>query len=286
MHRYVLPILPALTAALFAQTAPPEGARHDVIFLQRDAAAAAPAGPALQYFQKEIAPPGPGAGPMMVQLLGAEMSVEQVKGAPYSAQGATETTQVLADGNRIHRTTTASVWRDSEGRTRREQVLGGIGPLAPPDGPTMVFIADPVAGVSYTLDPRARTARKMPSGAAYRTASSATFVRKSAAGPADVVVTAARPQFRNEPLGKQVIEGVEAEGTRTVMTIPAGEIGNERPIEIVSEQWVSPELKVVVMSRHNDPRTGETVYRLTNINRAEPPHNLFEVPPDYTLAER
>ena len=88
-----------------------------------------------------------------------------------------------------------------------------------------------------------------------------------------------------QELGKQIIEGVEAEGTRTTVTIPAGEIGNERPIEIVSERWYSPELQLVVMSRHSDPRTGETTYKLTNINRAEPAKSLFEVPGGYTIKE-
>ncbi|MEN3330703.1 MAG: hypothetical protein V7641_68 [Blastocatellia bacterium] len=88
-----------------------------------------------------------------------------------------------------------------------------------------------------------------------------------------------------EQLGKQTIEGVEAEGQRATVTIAAGEIGNEQPIQIVSEQWYSPELQVIVMTRHSDPRMGETVYKLTNINRAEPAHSLFEVPSDYTVKE-
>jgi hypothetical protein len=88
---------------------------------------------------------------------------------------------------------------------------------------------------------------------------------------------------RTEPLGKRTIEGVEAEGTRSVVTIPAGELGNERPIEIVSERWYSPHLRTVVMSRHSDPRMGETVYRLTNVVQAEPDRSLFEVPSDYKV---
>jgi hypothetical protein len=88
-----------------------------------------------------------------------------------------------------------------------------------------------------------------------------------------------------EDLGKQNIEGVEAQGTRVAITIPAGEIGNERPIEIVNEHWYSTELQIDVMTRHSDPRTGETTYRLTNINRSEPSKSLFEVPSDYTVSE-
>ena len=90
---------------------------------------------------------------------------------------------------------------------------------------------------------------------------------------------------KTESLGKQAVEGVEAEGRRTTVTIAAGEIGNDRAIEIVSERWYSPELQTVVMTRHSDPRSGETVYRLTNINRSEPAKSLFEVPGDYTIKE-
>jgi hypothetical protein len=88
---------------------------------------------------------------------------------------------------------------------------------------------------------------------------------------------------KEESLGKQLIEGIEAEGARTTITIPAGEIGNERPIEIISERWYSPELQTVVMTKHSDPRFGETVYRLTNISRSEPDASLFQVPSDYRI---
>jgi TonB family protein len=90
---------------------------------------------------------------------------------------------------------------------------------------------------------------------------------------------------KTESLGKQNIEGVDAEGTRNTVEIPAGEIGNEREIEIVFERWYSPELQLVVMTKHSDPRFGETTYRLININRSEPAHELFELPDDYTLNE-
>jgi hypothetical protein len=110
-------------------------------------------------------------------------------------------------------------------------------------------------------------------------------VESGGAGTFVVRTKGANANEVKEQLGKQNIEGVEAEGTRTTVTIPAGEIGNERPIEIVSERWYSPELQLVVMTRHSDPRFGETTYKLTNINRTEPAKSLFEVPSDYTIKE-
>ena len=88
-----------------------------------------------------------------------------------------------------------------------------------------------------------------------------------------------------EQLGTTFMEGVAVEGTRSTTTIPAGEIGNEQPITITSEQWQSPELGVLVFTRHSDPRTGESIYRLQNIVRAEPDRSLFMVPPDYEIKE-
>ena len=88
-----------------------------------------------------------------------------------------------------------------------------------------------------------------------------------------------------EQLGNQMMEGVTVEGTRTTMTIPAGQIGNESPIQIVSERWFSPELKVLVMSRQSDPRFGETTYRLIGVTRVEPPEDLFDIPSDYKVID-
>jgi hypothetical protein len=90
---------------------------------------------------------------------------------------------------------------------------------------------------------------------------------------------------KSESLGSQVIEGVRADGTRSTMIIPAGSIGNDLPIQIVSERWYSPELQTVVMTKRSDPRMGDTTYRLSNISRSEPPRSLFEVPADYTVTD-
>jgi TonB family protein len=91
--------------------------------------------------------------------------------------------------------------------------------------------------------------------------------------------------IQQESLGKQMFDGVEAVGTRTIQTIPAGAIGNERPIESVTERWYSPELQTVIMTRHSDPRVGESIYRLTNINRGEPNASLFQPPAGYNFQE-
>jgi hypothetical protein len=243
---------------------------------------------------------------------------QTVKGAPYSAEAVTESVQTLADGNRITRKNSSSIARDSEGRTRRENKLNVVGPWGVEgEPPSMITIDDPVAKTHYMLNTADKTAHKIPvpdatmvrgavmgrrvmgvqtagrPAAAVRVESGPTW---TAARPAEPVVGETfhikiREPFKEgkkpeeQSLGSQVIEGVKAEGTRTVMRIEAGEVGNERPIEIISERWYSPELQTAVMTKHSDPRFGETTFRLTRIDRREPPPSLFQPPPDYKLVE-
>lgn len=231
-----------------------------------------PPGPGLQGDR------GPRPGPERLypgglDFISSEMRFDDkvVKGAPYSAQAMLESTQTLADGTRITRKSTVSIYRDTEGRTRREQTMDAIGPFSVAgDAPRIVSINDPVAGSNYFLDVRNKTARKMPG-------------RRGP--PMSHHQPPGSSESKTESLGKQTIEGVEAEGTRSTVTIPAGQIGNDRAIEIVSERWYSVELQAVVLSKHKDPRMGETVYRLTNINRSEPSRSLFEVPTDYKVED-
>ena len=137
-------------------------------------------------------------------------------------------------------------------------------------------ISDPVAKTTYTLNTANKTFNK--SGA------TGSFIRLNNFVPG---VAAARTGGGPvQALGSRAIEGIQATGTRSTTTIPAGQIGNERAIEIIDEQWHSGELQVVVMTRHADPRSGETTYKLTNVQRTEPAKSLFEVPPDYTEAKR
>jgi hypothetical protein len=85
-----------------------------------------------------------------------------VKGAPYSAEIVTETIQTLGDGNRIIRNSSSKIYRDGEGRMRREQALKVVGPWAVSgEAPTMITINDPVAGVHYNLNTNTKIAHKM-----------------------------------------------------------------------------------------------------------------------------
>jgi hypothetical protein len=239
-------------------------------------------------------------------FVGGQMfNANPVKGQPYSAEAVNETTQMLADGNKIVTRSSTMIYRDSEGRERREETIGKLGALGTSGTPAMiVFISDPVAKVSYTLHAEDHTAEKMPapmgkvgsSAQSMITHDYAITVRTAGAAilpepppPPMLFETSRESKGRSpakvEQLGMQTIEGVAAEGTRSTTTIAAGQIGNERDINIVSERWVSKELGVLVMSRRSDPRMGVTEYRLTNVSRSEPAHALFEVPADYTVTD-
>jgi hypothetical protein len=277
---------------------------------------------------------------VVIKFIGPKFAMGKVvKGAPYSAAATTETIQTLSDGNQIIRKNQSKLYRDSEGRIRTEQTLETIGKwTADGEATQSISIYDPVAGVSYSLDPRTRAAykniilqKKVATGAQSetlmingqkvttytingKTVTQAEFeafaaekkkreaqeeltVRRIKETPnlPDTkgeleIIRSGKPdidkdQKKTESLGTQTIEGVTAEGTRSTLTIPAGEIGNTLPIEVVDETWYSPELQITVMTKHRDPRSGETTYRLTNISRGEPDRSLFEVPPDYTVNE-
>ena len=233
-------------------------------------------------------PPGGFGGPGDFAFVRPEfgMAGKVVTGAPYTAQAVTQFNQTLADGNHIQRTTTASMARDSQGRTRTERSLAAIGRLAGSGvASTAVFINDPVAGMSYMLDAKSHTARQIPSMSnRHRPASDASAQVKT-----DSVRQSMRQRamanVKSDDLGTQVIDGVTVQGKRITRTVPAAQAGSERDIEVVTETWTSPDLQMVVMSKTSDPRFGDSVYKLTSISRAEPDPALFSVPADYQVQQ-
>jgi hypothetical protein len=300
-------------------------------------------------------------GMVHVKTVGAVKGMT-VLGAPYSGEEVSETNQTLADGTRIHRENRTTVYRDSQGRTRRES-------------PDNITITDPGASVTYFLDPKTMTGQKLAMvgvnytfmksgsfGGSLSAPGPSTFTMTTGAGPARIILngeplddkavaeamakakasgntqtityerrevvtavgsgsgsgtgsssgsggggghgigvgveagmldaamgTAVKVPLKRTPgesLGKQMMEGVNAEGTRFVSTLEVGAIGNDRPIQITNESWYSPDLQIVIMSKHSDPRTGEESFRVTNITRSEPAPYLFQVPAGYQISER
>jgi hypothetical protein len=250
---------------------------------------------------------------------GMRFEGEPVKNAPYSAEAITESTQTLADGNRIRRENRSLIYRDSQGRTRREESINALGPWPTDSQHKTIFINDPVAGTHYVLNPNDKTGTQLPvpmlgdhvemnvarSEAGPNVLVNRTVIKRVQGGagngagsgigkgPAPGMMTGAISDMRlpfsgetkQEDLGTRSIEGVTAAGTKMTTTIPAKDVGAERDIVITFERWHSAELGVDVLTKRSDPRVGETTYRLTNINRTEPLPSLFEAPADFEINE-
>jgi hypothetical protein len=221
---------------------------------------------------------GHGPGHDEIRILGFEAGLgdKTVTGAPFSASFSTETTETLADGNQIKHTSTGTIARDSQGRTRRDMTLPAFGPIAVAGqaAPHVTFVNDPVVGTRYILEADTKTARQMPPPP-----DKSEFTKGAHAGGHG----AADKETVTTSLGTQTIGGVTAEGTRYTRTIPAGQIGNVKAIVIVTERWYSADLQMVVMTKRSDPRSGDTVFQMTSIARTEPAATLFQVPADYAV---
>ena len=253
-----------------AQQAPPSPPPHAEMMMQ--------AGP-----EGDVIPP-PFGQKMELLGFGGMHGGKIVTGAPFSAVAVSETTQTLADGNHISRKTQTNLYRDSQGRVRREITLTGFGPLAASGQPkSFVVINDPVGGVTYLLHPDQKTAEKMASPFAKMGGAARETMRNNRSAREQLEI--ANGTLHREDLGTQTIAGVTAQGTRMTRTIPAGQMGNEKPMTIVNERWYSNDLQTVVMSKRSDPWSGQTTYTLTNINRTEPDASHFTVPSDYSVTQ-
>lgn len=233
-------------------------------------------------------PPPPEGG--MGDIVGVEMGVHPghvVKGAPFSAQTSVETVNTLADGTHINRKSSGTFYRDSEGRTRREMTMP-FGPAAEAGqsgeaAHSFVMIQDPVAQKHFILEPDKKVAREMRPG------KHGFHGEEFGGGPGGPGGPGAHKRnsenTTTESLGTQTIGGVSATGTRTTHTIPAGQMGNDKPLQIVTERWYSAVLQVNVKTVHTDPFHGTVTYQLTSISHDEPASTLFSVPADYTIKQ-
>ena len=208
-----------------------------------------------------------------------------IKGAPFSGEGIVTLKLTMYDGNKIERTVPAKYFRDSQGRVRREQTVTGLAPLTSTgDLDGIVTIVDPVAGYIYTMIGNKREAQRMKTPLP-------SFAYRSWVSPTELPQVKPEhllpPGFatKTEVLGTREIDGIAAVGKKTTTTIPVGFMGNDRPIDVTDEQWEAVDLKVLLLSKYHDPRTGDVEYRLTKITRAEPPADLFVIPAGYKIVD-
>jgi hypothetical protein len=289
MNRITALLVSALVLAgtVMAQESAPKEKVRTFTFTQ-DEPITTMAPPGNMMFQSERLPEG------KIEFFSAEMAGagEVVTASPYTATATTESTQVLADGNKIVNKTSSFVARDSQGRTRRETDLHRIGNL-PVDAQKTVFINDPTTHTQYIFTPGGEATKVVRSegnwkegpqiielgGQPERRSQKKVIVNVQNVREGQQSSKESNEQVKHEDLGTQTIEGLSAQGKRETVTIPAGQIGNEKPIEIVTETWFSPELHTLVLRKHSDPRMGDSTYRLTDIKRNEPDAALFQPPP-------
>lgn len=243
--------------------------------------------PAPDAPQKAVVVRTLGPGGDAVRFMGFEAGIggKTVTNAPFTATVSIQVSRTLADGNKIDRTTTGTIARDAQGRTRREMQFGAI--LDSTGGgaaPRAVFINDPVSGTTYILHPNSKTANQVPFRMLRRGMRPMVRAFRNDAGIAGKRELADQQAVRSD-LGTQTINGVPAQGTRITRTIPAGQIGNEKPIVIVTETWYSPDLQTYVLRKTTNPLSGNTTFQLTNIQQGEPDPTLFQVPSDYTVKQ-
>lgn len=217
-------------------------------------------------------PRGFGPPPPNAQFIAAELRFgdKLIAGQPFSAEVVIEDTRRLFDGSTVTKQRRGAIYRDGEGRTRHEQPLetvGGFNIVGNDNRPlNLVFINDFVAKTRTFLDLNEKVARASRLGD-----KPPPFGKRE---PKDA---------KTESLGTKTIEGVKVEGTKTSFEIPVGQLGNDKPIAVVTESWFSPELGVIVMSRHVDPVAGEHVFKLVNIRRGEPSAELFKIPAGFRV---
>jgi hypothetical protein len=221
-------------------------------------------------------------------------SGKPVTGAPFSAQVIVENTRMLANGVHLSEKASGALYRDSQGRIRRDKPRNGDTEIA--------IIDDPVAGVQYRLHLFQHTVARLSYSdmeaanretQERRTVEEAELTNKKAQAEKAEREAAAASQNREalsepktESLGTQMIEGVQAQGKRSTRTVPAGAMGNDKEFDIVQETWYSPTLQMVLMFKMSNPARGDLVMKLANINQGEPQHSLFEPPSDFTAAEK
>lgn len=297
-------ILPAFALLLFAIAAHTQGTVVTSVQVGQGTGSGAGSGSGKSIGNDKNVP---AVGGVIAGYIGTGIS--GAKGQPFSADVIDETDQFLADGNHIHRESHGKVFRDSEGRTRNEIELS-IG--RPVDGAllTHITIVDPVQGQFISLDPRQKqaTVRTMGlvsgAGGSFRPVPSTNMIASPPApgsapvDPATLLQSlrsmqqsqgnsgaprVARPS--HEDLGTTVIEGFTVTGTRYTHTVPAGQMGNDKPMTTTSERWVSAELQMDLLTKSESPESGQHTHKLVNIRAGDPDPLLFQVPADYTVKE-
>jgi hypothetical protein len=196
-----------------------------------------------------------------------------VANAPFSATVKILSHQPLPDGTEHVVTSVDHVARTSSGVIYNER--RALVPVGFKDEPRLLgaLIYDPNDRLSISLEPMSRLARER------------TLDHPPVATPGPTAPGPKIPGTVETDLGTQDMNGVELRGLRRERTIPANLSGTGKPITITDDYWYSPALSVYLIIRHDDPRTGEQMVAVTDIDRHEPNGALFVVPEGYKVVD-
>ena len=206
---------------------------------------------------------------------------------PWTLNRTTTTVQTLASGTTITRTFTVKEARDSEGRTYSEtQQTLHVRADGQPIDLVSYIVFDPVARTRITWENRTKIAN-VTHMAAPETMQDRTQPIQVLDGDAARHPQAGRPTEHqtSEDLGVRIIAGIEAKGTRGTGIIPVGDWGNDRPLTIVRENWVSTQYNIPLLTITDDPRSGKRTDEVTEFQPGEPDAALFQIPRGYAVRE-
>jgi hypothetical protein len=201
--------------------------------------------------------------------------------APFSLVLQTEWVKMLPDGGTITTENQRRIARDSEGRIYEERWF-----LVPKNGKiksgmTTIQISDPHAHTLYNcfmLEPEHRCILS-----AYSPSTDAVYnFQGGKTGP----LTDDAGSVVHEDLGKQLVSGLETDGTRDSVIYNPDVFGNNRKVTIEREFWYSPKLGFNLISKRSDPRIGTQTFTVTNLILSEPDPKLFELPEGYKVVDR
>ncbi|HEY0263694.1 MAG TPA: hypothetical protein VGC07_04155 [Granulicella sp.] len=207
-------------------------------------------------------------------------------GQPFIATQKTTSIQKLADGTSITHISTTKEARDSQGRMMNETKLPPNG-AASGNGWSSTFVVDPAerTTTSWFSQQKQATRYHQPDVEQAAARRARAIAAAKAANHASATDSGPHPTTKHEQLGGRNIAGIYAEGTRITTTYPVGSIGNDKPIVVVSENWISPDLKLTVLQTNDDPRSGSRTVETTQLDRSEPDPALFQAPEGYTIKD-
>jgi hypothetical protein len=202
--------------------------------------------------------------------------VTPIANEPFMAVVDEQRTSVQPDGTVLALKTIHAIARSTQG-----QIYNEARPLVPAAFPgtppiRVMHIYDPQTRLNTLLYPEQKTGRQNRAPHPPSTA------------PPDLYATPAANslpvnQFsKEEDLGTETMEGVSVHGVRETQTIPAAQNGGKE-VTVVDEYWYSDELRLNMLVKHTDPRTGSVTMTVTQVTRTEPAAAIFEIPSGYKL---